>query len=626
MEKENKQRLIRIILSAVLLAAAFTVDKLLSLPLWASLIMFLVPYLVAGYDVLLEAGENIIHFDFFDEDFLMALATVGALAIGFIPGAKPQFAEAVFVMLFFQVGEFFEDLAEDKARESVTTLMDLQPGIVHLDGETVTDVNAEDVPTGSVIIVKPGERIPLDGVVVEGKSSLDTRALTGESVPLDVKENEKVVSGCVNMSGVLKIRTSSVLSESTAARILDLVENAAEKKSKSESFIRKFARYYTPAVVIGALILAFIPPIISGDFAASFAKWLYRALTFLIVSCPCALVVSVPLSFFGGIGKASENGILIKGSNYMDMLANTTAVVFDKTGTLTQGVFQVSEAKCFGCEEKELLFLAASAEKFSTHPIAQSLSQAYNVYGEQLSSSVSEVEEAAGLGVKANVDGKTVLAGNVSLMEKFGVDYTACDKSGTVVYVAMDGVFMGYILISDRVKTDIVKAIEKIKQQGVLSTVMLTGDKEEISRQVASELGIDSYFAELLPTDKVEKIESVIAENESGAVVFVGDGINDAPVLKRADVGVAMGSMGSEAAIEAADVVIMDDNLSKLSTAISISRRTIGIAKQNIFFAITVKLCVLALSAVGLAPLSLAVFADVGVLVLAVVNAMRALK
>ena len=626
MEKENKTRLIRIIVSAVLLAAAYITDKMLLLPVWASLLVFLVPYLIAGYDVLLEAGENIIHFDFLDEDFLMAVATLGALAIGFIPGAKPQFAEAVFVMLFFQVGEFFEDLAEDRARESVTTLMDLQPGTVHLDGETQTDVYPGEVETGSIIIVKPGERIPLDGVITEGRSSLDTRALTGESVPVDVCENDNVISGCVNLNGLLKIKTTSVLSESTAARILDLVENAAEKKSKSESFIRKFARIYTPIVVVSAIILAFLPPIISGDFAGTFADWLYRALSFLIVSCPCALVVSVPLTFFGGIGKASENGILIKGSNYMDVLANASAVVFDKTGTLTEGVFRVSEAKAFGCDEKELLRLAASAERYSTHPIAVSLISAYSEYGEENSAAVADVEELAGLGVKADVDGKTVLAGNTRLMEKYDIDFTVCEKPGTAVYVACGGVFMGHILISDKIKDGIAVSIDELKKQGVLNTVMLTGDKEEISSQVADELGIDKYYAGLLPDGKVEKIEEIIGQNENGSVIFVGDGINDAPVLKRADTGVAMGVMGSQAAIEAADVVIMDDNLSKLARAVSISKRTIGIAKQNIFFAILVKLSVLALSAGGFTLLSLAVFADVGVLVIAVLNAMRALK
>jgi Cd2+/Zn2+-exporting ATPase len=504
--------------------------------------------------------------------------------------------------------------------------MDLQPGIVHLDGDSIVDTEPEKVEVGSVIIVKPGERIPLDGIIVDGKSSLDTRALTGESAPVDVAENENVVSGCVNLSGLLKIKTTSILSESTAARILDLVENAAEKKSKSESFITKFARYYTPVVVLGALLLAFLPPVISGDFTGNFAKWIYRALTFLIVSCPCALVVSVPLTFFGGIGKASENGILIKGSNYMDALANVSTVVFDKTGTLTQGVFEVSEIRALGCEEKELLLLAASAEKFSTHPIAQSLNKAYSSYGDLQSVQVDGTLETAGLGVKANVEGKTALVGNTKLMEKYGIDYTVCDKPGTVVYVACDGVFKGYILISDKVKADVGKSISELKEQGVQSTVMLTGDKEEISRQVAEELGIDECFAGLLPDDKVKRIESVIEKNEYGSVVFVGDGINDAPVLKRADVGAAMGGVGSQAAIEAADVVIMDDNLSKLAKAVSISKRTIGIAKQNIFFAIIVKLAVLALSAVGLAPLSLAVFADVGVLVLAVINAMRALK
>lgn len=627
MEKENKERLIKIIISAVLLAIAVVLDRVLDLPVWGSLLMYLVPYLVIGYEVLLEAGENIIHLEFFDEGFLMTVATLGALAIGFLPGAKPQFAEAVFVMLFFQVGEFFEELAEDRARKSVTTLMDLQPTVTHIEKDgSLIDVEPENVEIGSVITVKPGERIPLDGVVVEGKSSLDTRALTGESVPVDVSENEKVVSGCVNLNGMLKIKTASLLGDSTAARILNLVENAAENKSKSESFITKFARVYTPVVVIGALLLAFIPPVLSGDFSLNVAKWIYRALTFLIVSCPCALVVSVPLTFFGGIGKASKDGVLIKGANYMDSLANTSTVVFDKTGTLTHGVFEVSDIYAENCEKEELLFLAASAEKYSTHPIAQSLNEAYKALGNNEGVDVSDIVEEAGLGVKANVKGRTVLVGNMKLMEKEKIDYTACDKSGTAVYVACDGKFMGYILITDRIRSNIKNAIELIKQQGVTSTVMLTGDKEKISGEVASMLGIDRYCAELLPSDKVEKVEEILEDNPDGSVVFVGDGINDAPVLARADVGIAMGSLGSQAAIEAADVVLMDDNISKIAKAISVSKRTISIAKQNIVFAIAVKLIVLIVSALGLAPLSLAVFADVGVLVLAVINAMRALK
>lgn len=627
MDKENRQRLIRIIVSAVLLAAAFAADKILNLPVWGSLLLYLVPYLVAGYDVLIEAGENIIHFELFDEDFLMAVATVGALSIGFLPEAKPQFAEAVFVMLFFQVGEFFEELAEGKTRKSVTTLMDLQPTLTHIDdnGE-ITDIDPADVALGSIIVVKPGERIPLDGVIVEGKSSLDTRALTGESAPVDAAESDSVVSGCVNLNGVLRIKTTSLLKDSTASRILDLVENAADNKSKSESFITKFARFYTPIVVIAALVIAFVPPIISGEFALNISKWLYRALTFLIVSCPCALVVSVPLTFFGSIGKASEDGILIKGANYMDALANASTVVFDKTGTLTKGVFEVSEIHSADGDEKRLLYLAAAAESYSVHPIAQSLSEAYMLYGSVEKSSAEDVEELAGFGVRAKVDGKTVLAGNMKLMEKEGVDYAACDKSGTVVYVAEDGRFLGYILISDSIKENIKKSLESIRKTGVSKTVMLTGDKKQISEEIADELGIDENYSELLPADKVEKIEAVIDESPSGTVLFVGDGINDAPVLKRADVGIAMGVLGSQAAVEAADIVLMDDNISKIAKAISISKRTISIARQNIVFAIAVKLAVLAFSAVGLAPLSLAVFADVGVLVLAVINAMRALK
>ncbi|MBO4339410.1 MAG: cadmium-translocating P-type ATPase [Clostridia bacterium] len=627
MEKENKVRLARIIVSAVLLAAAFVTDKFLSLPVWGSLLIYLIPYLVAGFDVLLEAGENILHLELFDEDFLMAVATLGALAIGFLPDAKPQFAEAVFVMLFFQVGEFFEELAEGRTRKSVTTLMDLQPTLTHIERDgAVSDIEPENVEIGSIIIVKPGERIPLDGVVTEGKSSLDTRALTGESAPVDVFENENVVSGCVNLSGLLKIKTTSLLGDSTAARILDLVENAADNKSKSESFITKFAHYYTPIVVFSALAIAFIPPIISGSFSLNIAKWLYRALTFLIVSCPCALVVSVPLTFFGGIGKASEDGILIKGANYMDSLASLSTVVFDKTGTLTHGVFEVSDINSVSGNEKELLFLAASAERYSVHPIAQSLSEAYSKYGDVNDAEVENVEELAGLGVRADVNGKTVLAGNMKLMEKEGVDYAACDKSGTVVYVAADGEFLGFILISDTLKSDIRKALESIKEEGVVKTVMLTGDKRQISNEIAETLGIDENYSELLPADKVEKMEKILSERTQGTVAFVGDGINDAPVLKRADIGVAMGVLGSQAAVEAADVVLMDDNVSKIAKAISISKRTIKIARQNIVFAIAVKLLVLIFSAVGLAPLALAVFADVGVLVLAVINAMRALK
>lgn len=623
-----KKKLIRIILTAVLLAGAWLVEHFAALPMWQVLLVYLVPYLVISYDVLGEAVEGIMEGDPFDENFLMSIATIGALLIGFLPGAEPQFIEGVFVMLFFQLGELFEHYAEDKARDSISELMDIRPDVANVERNgVVASVSPEEVMIGETVIVKPGEKIPLDGRVLEGASSLNTVALTGESIPRDVSAGMEVISGCVNLSGVLKVQVEKAYSESTAAKIIQLVEEAGDNKSRSESFIRRFARVYTPIVVIAALALAVIPPFFYDSYAPAFGVWLYRALTFLVVSCPCALVISIPLTFFAGIGGASHKGILIKGGNYMDALSKLSTVVFDKTGTLTRGTFDVEAIHPERLSEHELLHLAAHVERYSTHPIALALRMAYA--NEKDNCTVEDIQETAGQGITATVNNQKVSVGNSRLMVTLGVIIPTCKRctshAGTIVHVAIDGEYAGHIVISDQLKADAVKAIESLKQLGVSKTVMLSGDKREVVEQVAEQTKVTEYYAELLPTDKVKHVERLIAEkNAAETIAFVGDGINDAPVLARADVGIAMGALGSDAAIEAADVVLMDDKPSKIALAIELSCRTIFIAKENAWFAIGIKVAVLLLATFGMASMGLAVFADVGVMVLAVLNAMRA--
>lgn len=623
-----KKKLIRIILTAVLLAGAWLVEHFTALPMWQVLLVYLVPYLVISYDVLGEAVEGIMEGDPFDENFLMSIATIGALLIGFLPNAEPQFIEGVFVMLFFQLGELFEHYAEDKARDSISELMDIRPDVANVERNgVVASVSPEEVMIGETVIVKPGEKIPLDGRVLEGSSSLNTVALTGESMPRDVSVGMEVISGCVNLSGVIKVQVEKPYSESTAAKIIQLVEEAGDNKSRSESFIRRFARVYTPIVVISALALAVIPPFFYDSYAPAFGVWLYRALTFLVVSCPCALVISIPLTFFAGIGGASHKGILIKGGNYMDALAKLSTVVFDKTGTLTRGTFDVEAIHPEKLSEHELLHLAAHVERYSTHPIALALRMAYA--NEKDNCTVEDIQETAGQGITATVNNQKVSVGNSRLMATLGIIIPTCKRctshAGTIVHVAIDGEYAGHIVISDQLKADAVKAIESLKQLGVSKTVMLSGDKREVVEQVAEQTKVTEYYAELLPADKVKHVERLIAEkNADETIAFVGDGINDAPVLARADVGIAMGALGSDAAIEAADVVLMDDKPSKIALAIELSCRTIFIAKENAWFAIGIKVAVLLLATLGMASMGLAVFADVGVMVLAVLNAMRA--
>ena len=623
-----KKKLLRIILTAVLLAGAWLVEHFAALPMWQVLLVYLVPYLVISYDVLGEAVEGIMEGDPFDENFLMSIATIGALLIGFLPNAEPQFIEGVFVMLFFQLGELFEHYAEDKARDSISELMDIRPDVANVERNGVVEsVSPEEVKMGETVIVKPGEKIPLDGRVLEGSSSLNTVALTGESMPRDVSAGMEVISGCVNLSGVLKVQVEKAYSESTAAKIIQLVEEAGDNKSHSESFIRRFARVYTPIVVIAALALAVIPPFFYDSYAPAFGVWLYRALTFLVVSCPCALVISIPLTFFAGIGGASHKGILIKGGNYMDALAKLSTVVFDKTGTLTRGTFDVEAIHPEKLSEHELLHLAAHVERYSTHPIALALRMAYT--DEKDNCTVEDIQETAGQGITATVNNQKVSVGNSRLMATLGITIPTCKRctshAGTIVHVAIDGEYAGHIVISDQLKADAVKAIEALKQLGVSKTVMLSGDKREVVEQVAEQTKVTEYYAELLPADKVKHVERLIAEKNAGeTIAFVGDGINDAPVLARADVGIAMGALGSDAAIEAADVVLMDDKPSKIALAIELSCRTIFIAKENAWFAIGIKVAVLLLATFGMASMGLAVFADVGVMVLAVLNAMRA--
>lgn len=623
-----KKKLIRIILTAVLLVGAWLVEHFAALPMWQVLLVYLVPYLVISYDVLGEAVEGIMEGDPFDENFLMSIATIGALLIGFLPGAEPQFIEGVFVMLFFQLGELFEHYAEDKARDSISELMDIRPDVANVERNgVVASVSPEEVMIGETVIVKPGEKIPLDGRVLEGASSLNTVALTGESMPRDISAGMEVISGCVNLSGVLKVQVEKPYSESTAAKIIQLVEEAGDNKSRSESFIRRFARVYTPIVVISALALAVIPPFFYDSYAPAFGVWLYRALTFLVVSCPCALVISIPLTFFAGIGGASHKGILIKGGNYMDALSKLSTIVFDKTGTLTRGTFDVEAIHPEKLSEHELLHLAAHVERYSTHPIALALRMAYA--NEKDNCTVEDIQETAGQGITATVNNQKVSVGNSRLMATLGITIPTCKRctshAGTIVHVAIDGEYAGHIVISDQLKADAVKAIESLKQLGVSKTVMLSGDKREVVEQVAEQTKVTEYYAELLPADKVRHVERLIAEKNAGeTIAFVGDGINDAPVLARADVGIAMGALGSDAAIEAADVVLMDDKPSKIALAIELSCRTIFIAKENAWFAIGIKVAVLLLATFGMASMGLAVFADVGVMVLAVLNAMRA--
>ena len=595
-------KLLLIAATVFLLIGAVIVEHNTSLATWQLLLVYLVPYLLIGHDTLGEALEGIAKGDMFNEDFLMSVATIGALCIGFLPGAETQFPEAVFVMLLFQVGELFEGYAEGRSRESISHLMDIRPDVANVERNgTVESVKPEDVRVGETIVVRPGEKVPLDGIIVEGATSLNTIALTGESCPRDVEEKDEVVSGCINLTGVIRVKTTKTFGESTVSKIIRLVESADENKSRSESFITRFAHVYTPIVVFAALALAFIPPFFSADgYATAFSTWLYRALIFLVVSCPCALVISVPLSFFGGIGAASRRGILIKGSGYMDTLANLGTVVFDKTGTLTHGEFAVEAVHPSDFDEHELLHLAAHVEHFTTHPIGAALRNAFP--SEAIDGcKIEEVEEIAGRGIRAKVSGRTVCVGNGKMMEDIGLEAHNCHLAGTIIHVAVDGKYAGHIVINDKIKEDSAEAITSLKRLGVEKTVMLTGDREAVGKDVAERLGLDEYHAELLPADKVAHVERLIREKAEGkSLAFVGDGINDAPVLKRADVGIAMGALGSDAAIEAADVVLMDDKPSKISTAIDIARRTIHIARENVVFAIGVKVAVLLLATVGL--------------------------
>ncbi len=628
------RQLTLICVTVVLLLAAVWIEHQFNLPTWQLMLIYLVPYLLIGHETLLEAWEGITNRDPFNEHFLMSVATIGALCIGFLPGADTEFPEAVIVMLLFQVGELFEGYAEGKSRDSIAHLMDIRPDVAHVDDQgKLSDVKPEEVRTGQTIVIRPGEKVPLDGVVVEGTSALNTVALTGESLPREVSLDDEVISGCVNISGLLRVRVTKPFGESTVSKIINLVEHAAENKSGSETFITRFARIYTPVVVFAAVALALIPTCLGGIFST----WLYRALMFLVVSCPCALVISVPLTFFGGIGGASRKGILVKGANFIDTLANLHTVVFDKTGTLTHGQFTVVAVHPDHTDERQLLHLAAHVEHFSTHPIAAALR---NAFPEEATDGceLSDVEEIAGHGIQANIGGQVVCVGNTKMMDRVGAAWHDCPDchdghpAATIIHVAIDGTYAGHIVINDKIKDDSAEAIAQLAQLGVKNTVMLTGDRKEVADAVAHKLQLSEYHSELLPADKVaiverleRQLETVAATNKA-RLAFVGDGINDAPVLARADVGIAMGALGSDAAIEAADVVLMDDQPSKIALAVRIARRTHAIASQNVWFAIGVKVAVLLLASFGLATLWMAVFADVGVTVLAVLNAMRALK
>ena len=637
MNKKQIKMLVRIITAAVLMIALTVLAKFVTLNRWVEFILFMVPYLVIGYDILKKAGKGILNKQVFDENFLMAVATIGAIALG-------DYKEGVAVMLFYQIGELFQSYAVGKSRRNITELMDIRPDYANIESDgQLEKVDPDEVEIGSIIVVQPGEKVPIDGIVVEGKSTLNTSALTGESVPREVATGEEIISGCINLSGLLKIQTTKEFGESTVSKILDLVENASSKKSRSENFISKFAHYYTPAVCYGALALAIIPPLVRMIFMglpADWGEWIYRALTFLVISCPCALVISIPLSFFAGIGGASAAGVLIKGSNYLETLAQTKTVVFDKTGTITQGVFEVcgihqhscsehkkADGTCrpeYTAEEQNLLEYVALAECHSTHPISVSLQKAY---GKKLDNTrVTDVQEISGHGVITTVDGHQVAAGNDKLMKKLGIEYRTCDCVGTIVHLAIDNVYAGHILIADVIKPHAAEAMKKLKAAGVNRLVMLTGDDDRVAQQVADEVGISEVHSKLLPADKVTQVESLLEQKQGkDALAFVGDGINDAPVLSRADIGIAMGALGSDAAIEAADVVLMDDDPIKIAKAIQIAKKCLRIVYENIYFAIGVKLICLLLGAIGIANMWVAIFADVGVMVIAVLNAVRAL-
>ena len=623
MNKKQRTMLVRIIVAAVLLIAL----NFIPITGWLRFLLYLVPYLVIGYDILLKAGKGIRNRQVFDENFLMAVATVGAIALALLERSG-DYTEAIAVMLFYQVGEWFQSYAVGKSRRNISELMDIRPDYANVERDgKLEKVDPDEVEIGTVIVVQPGEKVPIDGMIIQGSSSLNTSALTGESLPRDAKEGDEIISGCINMTGVLKIRTTKEFGESTVSKILDLVENASSRKSRSEDFISKFARIYTPAVCYAALALAILPPLIrmaALGLPADWGTWIYRALTFLVISCPCALVISIPLSFFAGIGGASNAGVLVKGSNYLETLSQTKIVVFDKTGTLTQGVFEVNGIHHSSIDEEKLVEYAALAESASSHPISKSLQKAY---GKEIDRSrVEDIREISGNGVIARVDGVEVAAGNDKLMERLGIPYKNCHSVGTIIHMALDGKYAGHIVISDVVKPHSREAIQALKASGVRRTVMLTGDTRKVAEQVAGELGIDEVYSELLPADKVEKVEELLKNrSEKEKLAFVGDGINDAPVLGRADIGIAMGAMGSDAAIEAADVVLMDDDPMKIAKAIRISRKCLRIVYQNIVFAIGIKLICLALGAVGIANMWLAIFADVGVMILAVLNAIRAL-
>ena len=625
MSHKYKKKLARILLAALVFLVVFLVVRLNHLSLVAQAFLYAIPFLMAGYDVLKKALVKISQGKVFSEHFLMSLATLGAFALSFMTG-EAEFAEAVFVMIFYQVGEFFEHIAEGSSEKSISELLDLRPNLVHLEeGGQTADVDPKTLQEGQVIVIQPGEKVAIDGILVSGESSVDTAALTGESLPQSVQVGDQVLSGMINMTGVIRVKVLHRVEDSTLSKILDLLENSTAKKSKSERFMTKFAEVYTPTVVIAALILAFLPPVFSGDFVGNFPEWLSRALTFLVISCPCALVISIPLSFFGGLGASSKAGVLIKGSNYLESLASLETLLFDKTGTLTEGVFEVTALHSDDIKKVHLLHLASHAERFSSHPLAQSLREAYEKEADDCS--ITDVTEKSGYGISAKVNGHDVAVGNTKFMDSLGAKWKPCHEAGTIVHVAIDGAYAGHIVISDCVKSDTKEALEQLRKAGVKNLVMLTGDRHEVAEKIAGDLSMTDYKAELLPADKVSELEGYLAKKSPRAIVgFVGDGINDAPVLARADVGIAMGGLGSDVAIEAADIVVMNDHLSKIAQAIKIARQTITIARENIIFSIGIKVLVLILASLGLANMWLAIFADVGVTVLATLNAMRTMK